>query len=62
MEQSSLSQNKLAKLSGLNQARILLITNGKVEATRGEQKKLENFFELPTQDLLEEVDNGWDRS
>jgi transcriptional regulator with XRE-family HTH domain len=55
MEQSGLSQNKLARLSGLNQARISLITNAKVEATRGEKKKLEQFFELPSQDLLEEV-------
>jgi hypothetical protein len=47
----------LAKLSGLNQGRLSLMVNKKIEPTQGERKKLEQFFEIPASDLLEEVTN-----
>jgi len=34
------------------------MTNGKIQPTKGEKRKLETFFEIPTEDLFEEVDNG----
>jgi len=56
MESEGMSQNRIAKRTGLNQGRISSIDNGKKPPTKKEKKTLEQLFQLPMEILLEEVD------
>ena len=56
MNEVGLSQYRLAKSTSMNQARISLILNDKVKPTDREQKMIEDFFLMPIENLLQEIE------